>query len=210
LLRVRIIPTPPKSQRLLWDQYRNMRYPPGYFPRDDLRDKANILDWNADHPHTNFKALYQHLRSSGYYIEVLGEPLTCVDLSYYSVYLLVDPEDEFFPGEREKLFTEVTHNGLNMIVFADWYNASVIDKIRFMDENTKQWWQPETGGTNLPALNDLLANWNITLGAQVLDGVATIGRTPVKYLSGTSIIAAPAEALIAFANLTDLVHFGLS
>lgn len=58
------------SQRLLWDQYRNIRYPPGYIPRDDLRDKTNILDWNADHPHTNFKPLYQHLRSSGYYIEV--------------------------------------------------------------------------------------------------------------------------------------------
>uniref|UniRef100_A0A1I8EJ84 Peptidase_S8 domain-containing protein n=1 Tax=Wuchereria bancrofti TaxID=6293 RepID=A0A1I8EJ84_WUCBA len=68
-IRVRIIPTPPRSQRLLWDQYRNIRYPAGYFPRDDLRDKTNILDWNADHPHTNFKPLYQHLRSSGYYIE---------------------------------------------------------------------------------------------------------------------------------------------
>uniref|UniRef100_A0A183F1F7 FAS1 domain-containing protein n=1 Tax=Gongylonema pulchrum TaxID=637853 RepID=A0A183F1F7_9BILA len=40
-----------------------------------------------------------------------------------------------------------------------------------------------------------------------LDGVATIGRTPVKYLSGTSIITAPTDALIAFANLTDLVRF---
>lgn len=70
LLKNRIAKNEYCSQRLLWDQYRNIRYPPGYFPRDDLRDKMNILDWNADHPHTNFKPLYQHLRSSGYYIEV--------------------------------------------------------------------------------------------------------------------------------------------
>lgn len=68
---------------------------------------------------------------------MLGEPLTCVDLSRYSAYLLIDPEDEFFPSEREKLFEEVSRAGLNLIVFADWFNASVIDKIRFMDENTK-------------------------------------------------------------------------
>ncbi|KAM3727833.1 Membrane-bound transcription factor site-1 protease [Dirofilaria immitis] len=204
LIRIRIIPTPPRSQRLLWDQYRNMRYPPGYFPRDDLRDKMNILDWNADHPHTNFKTLYQHLRSSGYYIEVLGEPLTCVDLSQYSAYLLIDPEDEFFPSERQKLYDKVNNANLNLIIFADWYNTSVIDKIRFMDENTKQWWQPETGGTNLPALNDLLQKWNISLSARVLDGVATIGHTLVKYLSGTSISSAPPHALVARSNLIDL------
>uniref|UniRef100_A0A915Q197 Peptidase S8/S53 domain-containing protein n=1 Tax=Setaria digitata TaxID=48799 RepID=A0A915Q197_9BILA len=204
LIRVRIIPTPPRSQRLLWDQYRNIRYPPGYFPRDDLRDKTNVLDWNADHPHTNFKPLYQHLRSSGYYIEVLGEPLTCVDLSQYSAYLLVDPEDEFFPSERQKLYFEVNNANLNLIIFADWYNESVVDKIKFMDENTKQWWQPETGGTNLPALNDLLEKWNISLSAHVLDGIANIGNTVIKYLSGTSIANAPTDALIALSSLIDL------
>ncbi|VDK74993.1 unnamed protein product [Litomosoides sigmodontis] len=203
-VRVRIIPTPPRSQRLLWDQYRNIRYPPGYIPRDNLHDKINILDWNADHPHTNFKPLYQHLRSSGYYIEVLGEPLTCVDLSQYSAFLIVDPEDEFFPNEIQKLYDEVNNANLNLIIFADWYNTSVIQKIRFMDENTKQWWEPETGGTNLPALNDLLKKWNISLSAHVLDGIATVGQTSIKYLSGTSISSAPSHAFIALSNLFDL------
>ncbi|KHN76164.1 Membrane-bound transcription factor site-1 protease [Toxocara canis] len=204
MLRVRIIPTPPRSQRIIWDQYRNMRYPPGYLPRDDLRDRANPLDWTADHPHTNFKALYQHLRSGGYHIEVLGEPLTCVDLSEYAMYIVVDPEDEFFASEREKLYLDVVDAGLNLVVFADWFNATVIDKIRFLDENTKQWWQPETGGTNLPALNDLLSHWNITLGAQVFDGMVTLGRTAIKYSSGTSIVRTPPGSWVAEANLTDL------
>lgn len=28
-VRVKIIPTPPRGKRLLWDQYHNLRYPPG-------------------------------------------------------------------------------------------------------------------------------------------------------------------------------------
>ena len=43
------------SKRILWDQYHNLRYPPGYFPRDNLKVKNDPLDWNADHIHTNFK-----------------------------------------------------------------------------------------------------------------------------------------------------------
>ena len=41
---------------------------------------------------------------------------------------------------------------------ADWYNDEIINKIRFFDENTKQWWTPLTGGANVPALNALLAS----------------------------------------------------
>lgn len=68
-----MIPTPPRSQRLLWDQFHNLRYPPGYFPRDNLRVKTDPLDWNADHVHTNFRDMYNHLHAGGYFIEVLGE-----------------------------------------------------------------------------------------------------------------------------------------
>ena len=31
-------------------------------------------------------------------------------------------------------------------------------KVRFFDENTRLWWVPDTGGANIPALNDLLGN----------------------------------------------------
>ena len=48
-IKVKIIPTPPKSKRILWDQYHNLRYPPGYFPRDNLHMKNDPLDWNGDH-----------------------------------------------------------------------------------------------------------------------------------------------------------------
>lgn len=36
-LKVAIVPVPPRAQRLLWDQFHNLRYPPGYFPRDALQ-----------------------------------------------------------------------------------------------------------------------------------------------------------------------------
>lgn len=47
-IKVKIVPTPPRSKRVLWDQYHNLRYPPGYFPRDNLRMKNDPLDWCVD------------------------------------------------------------------------------------------------------------------------------------------------------------------
>lgn len=35
--------------------------------------------------------------------------------------------------------------GLSVIVFADWYNVTVMRKVKFYDENTRQWWMPDTG-----------------------------------------------------------------
>ena len=79
-LRVSIIPPPPRHTRILWDQFHNLRYPPGYFPRDNLHMKTDPLDWNGDHIHTNFKDIYTHLRSHGYYIEVLGEDTIMISI----------------------------------------------------------------------------------------------------------------------------------
>ena len=58
-LKARVIPPPPRHKRVLWDQFHNLRYPPGYFPRDNLRMTNDPLDWNADHIHTNFKVELQ-------------------------------------------------------------------------------------------------------------------------------------------------------
>lgn len=64
---------------MLWDQFHNVRYPPGYLPRDSLDVRNDILDWHGDHPHTNFHGMYDALRSNGYFLEVLGSPFTCFD-----------------------------------------------------------------------------------------------------------------------------------
>lgn len=50
--------------------------------------------------------------------------------------LLVDSEEEFFPEEVSKLIKDID-SGLSLIVFADWYNVSVMKKVKFYDENTR-------------------------------------------------------------------------
>ncbi|KJE95552.1 membrane-bound transcription factor protease [Capsaspora owczarzaki ATCC 30864] len=208
-IKVNIVPPPPRKMRVMWDQYHNLRYPSGYFPRDNLKRKEDPLDWNGDHIHSNFRDMYMHLRSQGFFIEVLGQPFTCFDARQYGTLLLVDPEEEYFAEEIAKLRTDVVELGLSVIVVADWYNADVMrDKIKFFDENTKRWWTPETGGANVPALNNLLNGFGIALGDKVFAGEVTVrsdGENPFKapYLSGTSITNFPPKGLISQLRLTD-------
>ncbi|XP_050300873.1 membrane-bound transcription factor site-1 protease isoform X2 [Anthonomus grandis grandis] len=201
-IRAKIIPTPPRHKRILWDQYHNLRYPPGYFPRDNLKVKNDPLDWNGDHIHTNFKDMYQNLRNAGYYIEVLGSPFTCFDASQYGTLLIVDPEEEYFPEEVVKLKRDV-EAGLSVIIFADWYNVTVMKKVKFYDENTRQWWMPDTGGANLPALNELLASWGIQFGDRTFAGHFKWNDHDMFFASGTSIHQFPEEGIILGAELED-------
>ncbi|KAI1287806.1 Membrane-bound transcription factor site-1 protease [Halotydeus destructor] len=193
-VKAKVIPTPPKAKRILWDQYHNLRYPSGYFPRDNLHMKKDPLDWNGDHIHTNFREMYQHLRTGGYYVEVLGSPLTCFDAREYGTLLIVDPEEEYFPEEVAKLKKDFD-SGLSVIVFADWYNVSVMRKVKFYDENTRQWWMPDTGGANVPALNDLLAPWGVALGDKVYEGDFKLPSSShaMYYASGSSLIRFPSK-----------------
>lgn len=137
---------------------------------------------NGDHIHTNFRDMYQHLRSMGYFVEVLGAPLTCFDASQYGekvgfkkknlsffvrflavgdlerlfffpwwfpaagTLLMVDSEEEYFPEEITKLRRDID-NGLSLIVFSDWYNTSVMRKVKFYDENTR--WAPRNAVRSL-------------------------------------------------------------
>lgn len=201
-IRAKIIPTPPRHKRILWDQYHNLRYPPGYFPRDNLKVKNDPLDWNGDHIHTNFKDMYQNLRNAGYYIEVLGAPFNCFDASQYGTLLIVDPEEEYFPEEIVKLKRDV-EAGLSVIIFADWYNVTVMKKVKFYDENTRQWWMPDTGGANLPALNELLASWGIQLGDRTFGGDFKWNDHRMFYASGTSIRDFPEDGIVLDADLED-------
>ncbi|CAH2103147.1 unnamed protein product [Euphydryas editha] len=201
-IRARVIPVPVRGRRLLWDQFHSLRYPGGYFPRDDLRAKHDPLDWHADHVHTNFRDMYRRLREHGFYLEVMGSPLTCIDTSLYGALLLVDPEDEYFPEEMAAL-KKAVDSGLSLIVFADWYNASLLRHVKFYDENTRQWWIPETGGANVPALNDLLSMFQVALGDRVFEGAFKLAGHPVYYASGTHIHSFPEHGVLVTAKLSD-------
>ncbi|XP_061677597.1 membrane-bound transcription factor site-1 protease isoform X3 [Syngnathoides biaculeatus] len=201
-IKVKIVPTPPRNKRVLWDQYHNLRYPPGYFPRDNLRMKNDPLDWNGDHIHTNFRDMYQHLRSMGYFVEVLGAPITCFDASQYGTLLMVDSEEEYFPEEITKLRRDID-NGLSLIIFSDWYNTSVMRKVKFYDENTRQWWMPDTGGANVPALNDLISVWGMAFSDGLYDGDFTLADHDMYYASGCSISRFPEDGIVIGKNLKD-------
>lgn len=59
------------------------------------------------------------------------------------------------------------------------YHLESLKQMKFFDDNTRSWWTPITGGANVPALNDLLAPHNITLGERILQGVANLGEHKV-------------------------------
>jgi membrane-bound transcription factor site-1 protease len=58
----------------------------------------------------------------GYFIEILAQPITCVDASNYGVLLLIDVEDFFSEDEIQAIRYNVEVKGLSLIVAADWYN----------------------------------------------------------------------------------------
>lgn len=81
--------------------------------------------------------------------------------------MIVDPEDEFFPQEITQIQSAV-QNGLNLIVVADWYNENLLEHMKFEAPDSKQkLCYPDTGGANIPALNDLLLPFGFILGNQV-------------------------------------------
>jgi membrane-bound transcription factor site-1 protease len=57
-----------------------------------------------------------YLREKGYFIEVLGVPFTCVDASQYGTLMIVDPEEEYFPSEIQKLKEVLFEKKLTIMV----------------------------------------------------------------------------------------------
>ncbi|CAL8462817.1 g2351 [Coccomyxa elongata] len=206
-IKLEIIPTPPREKRILWDQFHSVRYPPAYIPRDSLDVRNDILDWHGDHPHTNYHDMFNALRAAGFFLEVLGSPLTCFDASQYGALLMVDLEEEYYPEEIAKLEKDV-EAGLGVIVFGEWYNVDTMVKMRFFDDNTRSWWTPITGGANVPALNELLAPYGIAFGDAVLEGQATIDGEQVYYASGTNIVRFPVGGYLHALALGDKAATG--
>jgi len=172
-----VIPTPDRSKRVLWDQFHNVRYPPGYIPRDNIATAGDMLDMYGDHPHTNFRQWYARIRSLGYYVEVLGQPYTCFDASKYSILFIVDSEDVFSAAERKKLQTDVDHHGLSVIVIAEWYDINLMRSLAFNDDNTRRLWHALTGGAHVPALNELLPLGGLPSARRVFVGTSRSARS---------------------------------
>ena len=99
--------------------------------------------------------MYDALRDKGYFLEILGSPLTCFDASNYGALMLVDAEEEYSDAEVKKLRDDVVREGLGVFVVGDWYNVKQMESMRFFDDNTHSHWSAG-GGRRRPALSDLL------------------------------------------------------
>ena len=72
---------------------------------------------------------------------------------------------------------------------------------------------PDTGGSNIPALNDLLSPFNITFTDSVYEGSYNIDRHEMYYASGTSLSNFPETGLVITETLKsqggkfDIAHY---
>ncbi|CAL5360563.1 unnamed protein product [Camellia sinensis] len=189
-LKLKVVPTPPRSSQVLWDQFHNIKYPPGYIPSDSLDVQNDILDWHGDHLHTNFHIMFNMLTDA------------------VRDTLLVDLKDEYFAEEIKKLRDDVINTGIGLVVFAEWYNVDTMVKLRFFDDNTWSWWTPVTGGANVPALNDLLSPFGIVFGDKILNGDFSIDGEQSRYASGTNIVKFPRGGYVHSFSFLDASESG--
>lgn len=78
-------------------------------------------------------------------------------------------------------------------MLADWYDEKTMAKLRILDDNTHRYISPLTGGANVPALNDLLRPFGISLGSGVLAGDWGFDRKSTRMVNGVPIIEFPSD-----------------
>jgi membrane-bound transcription factor site-1 protease len=99
---------------------------------------------------------------------------------------------------------DVATHGLGLLLFPEWYSLKSMSRMHFFDDNTRSWWTPVTGGSNIPAVNDLVAPFGLAFGDKVVHGSVVVGKThTLPYTSGTHIIKAPAGSRLLEASLKD-------
>ncbi|KAL3666115.1 hypothetical protein V7S43_008906 [Phytophthora oleae] len=207
-LTIRIIPTPPASKRILWDQFHNIPYPSAFVPRDNLENQHDLMDVAGDHPHTNYHQLWNFLTSEGFFVEILPFEYSCLDLGKYGVVMVVDPEEEFFRDEIVALQAAVKYSNVSLIVFADWYDNRMLDSLELFDTSTLSKWHAITGGSNIPALNELLQDFHIAFGDGIVYSssisLMDSGNDPsFPYWSGSYLTNFPVGGYLGYIDAVD-------
>ena len=105
---------------------------------------------------------------------ILLTPCAVVSLWQPAALLIFDPEQEFSSREIAKLQRDVGETGLSLVVAAEWYDHDALRDLRFKDVFNRRWWRPITGGSNLPALNDLLAGFGVEFAAGAASGTTSL------------------------------------
>jgi len=117
----------------------------------------------------------------------------------------MDSEKEFSNREILKLENDVKEKGINVIVIADWYSEEHLNDIHFFDQETKRWYPPETGGSNVPAINKLLMPFGISFRTQgVFSGIIFYKGCRLKFDSGSVLDKYPDHANVYFSRLWSI------
>ena len=202
-IRLRVIMTPPRHRRLLFDSFHSSAYPSGFFPTDDLASHAEeLMDSKGDHLHSSMRSLFRELRASGFYVETLSSDFTTFDAASYGALILVDSEERYLPQEARKLQEDVRVRGLGLVVASDWFDPKLMTEFGYRDEHTKDPHACGSGGSNVPALNALLAPFGLAFRPSVYSGTYHLGTRLVEHRSGTAIARAPAGSLVLTMPLT--------
>jgi membrane-bound transcription factor site-1 protease len=91
-----------------------------------------------------------------------------------------------------KLEDDIKEHGLSVIVVGEWYNIEKMKSLEFTDQNTQSLWSPQTGGANIPALNELLSPFGIEFGDYIFKGNYDLMGKQVFYAYGSSLNRFPA------------------
>ncbi|XP_019490327.1 PREDICTED: membrane-bound transcription factor site-1 protease [Hipposideros armiger] len=70
----------------------------------------------------------------------------------------------------------------------------------------RQWWMPDTGGANIPALNELLSVWNMGFSDGLYEGDFTLASHDMYYASGCSIAKFPEDGIVITQTFKDQGH----
>lgn len=204
-LSLSLIPTPPRSSRILIDAYHNLKFPEdGYILRDSIFIDKQPYEWKGDHIFTNLMHFYKYLvLSDQYYVEVLNEPITCFDSKNYIAYILADPERALTKNEVTKLQKDLEKRGLSLIVIADWQDAEMLKKHRFVSEVTQKEWEPVIGGAHLGSINTLLKPYGIAFKESSYSGTIVVGEEKFKIESGAIIEKFPNKGFLFSGKLFE-------
>ncbi|GMF65069.1 unnamed protein product [Phytophthora lilii] len=207
-LTIKIIPTPPASKRILWDQFHNIPYPSAFVPRDNLENQHDLMDVSGDHPHTNFHHMWNFLTSEGFFLDILPFEYSCLDLGKYGVVMVVDPEEEFFRDEVVALQAAIKYSNVSLIVFADWYDNRMLDSLELFDTSTLSKWHAITGGANIPAINELLHDFHIAFGDGVVysSSISLLNSgndSSFPYWSGSYLTKFPVGGYLGYIDADD-------
>ena len=71
--------------------------------------------------------------------------------------------------------TDVEEAGLNVIIFAEWYNVASMMHMKFFDDNTRSWWTPVTGKNMFEHRLAKTSIWLLTSDTQISEGKRDFG-----------------------------------